>query len=75
MSKLIIADNEIGINKDGMYCLNDLHKAAMSAGKASASHKPSEFTRSDNTKAFIEAVESEAGMPALRIVKGGVSGT
>lgn len=75
MSKLIIADNEIGINKDGMYCLNDLHKAAMSAGKASASHRPSEFARSDNTKAFIEAVESEADTPALKIVKGGVSGT
>lgn len=75
MSKLIIADNEIGINKDGMYCLNDLHKAAMSAGKASASHKPSEFARVDSNKAFISALESEAGIPALKTVKGGRSGT
>ena len=73
MSKLIIADNEIGINKDGMYCLNDLHKAAMSVGKASASHKPSEFARYDNTKAFIEAVESAVGLPALKTVRGGNS--
>ena len=75
MSKLIIADNEIGINKDGMYCLNDLHKAAMSAGKASESQRPSEFARVDSNKAFISALESEAGIPALKTVKGGRSGT
>ena len=29
MGKLIIAESEVSINRDGLYCLNDLHKAAV----------------------------------------------
>ena len=76
MSKLIIADTTVGINHDGMYCLNHLHKAAMAQGKAAESHKPSEFFRSAEVMAFVGAVELEAGIPASKTVKGrGVTGT
>lgn len=75
MGVLIIADNEIGINKDGMYCLNDLHRAAVAQGKATESQKPSEFARVESNKSFFLALESEAGIPALKKVKGGRSGT
>lgn len=76
MGVLIIADTQVGINKDGMYCLNHLHKAAMAQGKATESHKPSEFFRSAEVMAFVGAVELEAGIPASKTVKGrGVTGT
>lgn len=75
MGNLVIAETSISINKDGLYCLNHLHKAAMAQGKATESQRPSEFARVDSNKAFISALESEAGIPALKTVKGGRSGT
>lgn len=71
MGVLIIANNEVGINKDGMYCLNDLHRAAMAQGKATESHKPSKFTRNADVSAFISALESEGQICPLKVVKGG----
>ena len=52
--KLIIADMSVNINSDGLYCLNDLHKAAVKAGIADdENHKPSAFKRYQHE--FIEA--------------------
>lgn len=71
-NKLIIADNTININADGLYCLNDLHKAAKIEGIATDSQKPSEFLRGASVKAFVEEL-SKAGNPApVKTVKGGV---
>lgn len=76
MGDLVIADTSISINKDGFYCLNHLHKAAMAQGKATESQRPSEFFRSAEVMAFVGAVELEAGIPASKTVKGrGVTGT
>lgn len=75
-NKLIIAEQEIAINKDGMYCLNHLHKAAMANGKATESQRPSAFLSSESASRFVEALDLEAGFPASVItVKGGRSGT
>ena len=42
--KLIIAGMSVNINSDGLYCLNDLHKAAVKEGMADEnSHRPSTF--------------------------------
>lgn len=72
MSKLIIADNEIGINKDGMYCLNDLHKVAITAGKATESHAPSQFLRNDSVKSFIAVLDSDVqNCTSVKTSKGG----
>lgn len=70
MSKLIIADTAVGINKDGLYCLNHLHKAAMAQGKATESQRPGAFTKSQ--AGFIEAVDA-TGIASVKTVKGGVS--
>lgn len=67
MSKLIIADTTVGINQEGMYCLNHLHKAAMAQGKATDSQRPSNFIKSQSE--FIDAVKA-TGI-ALKISKGG----
>ena len=73
MSKLIIADNEIDINKDGLYCLNDMHKAAMAIGVATESQRPGNFVLSQ--AAFISAVDA-TGLAAIKAVKGGkIQGT
>ena len=70
MSKLIIADTTVGINKDGLYCLNHLHKAAMAQGRATESQRPGAFTKSQ--AGFIEAVDA-TGIASVKTVKGGVS--
>lgn len=75
-NKLIIAEQEISINKGGMYCLNDLHKAAVANGRATESQRPSEFLRNDGVAMFIKAAELETGFPASKTVKGrGITGT
>lgn len=66
---LVIADHSISVSADGMYNLNDLHRAAIAQGKANSSHKPSEFKRFNG--AFITALETKAGFPALKTVRGG----
>lgn len=72
--KVVMIDGWV-IKQDakGLFCLNDLHKAAGGANK----HKPSEWLRLDASKVFLE--ELRAGNPAtnyLYIRKGrGVTGT
>lgn len=74
MSKLIVAESEVTINKDGMYCLNDLHRIAVANGQATESQRPSKFIQSQS--AFISALDSEAHQSAsVKTVKGGKSGT
>lgn len=76
MSKLIIADSEVTINKDGMYCLNDLHRIAVANGQANESQRPSKFLSSESASSFISALDSEAQNSAsVKTVKGGKSGT
>jgi hypothetical protein len=76
MSNLIIADSQVSINKDGMYCLNDLHKIAVANGQATESQRPSKFLSSESVISFISALDSEARNSAsVKTVKGGKSGT
>ena len=72
MGNLVIAETSIGINKDGLYCLNHLHKAAVKQGKATDSQRPSNFVLSQAE--FISAVEN-ASQLALKQVKGRSGGT
>ena len=70
--KLQIMNTEVTINKNGLYCLNDLHKAAVAAGMADEnSHRPSIFKTSQHE--FIEACITAS--ETIISVKGGKSGT
>ena len=72
MGKLIIAESEVSINRDGLYCLNDLHKVAIAKGMADENnHRPSKFK--DSQCEFIEACLKAS--EKLVSVKGGKSGT
>ena len=70
--KLQIMNTEVTINKNGLYCLNDLHKAAVASGMADEdNHRPSKFK--DSQHEFLEACIKAS--ETIISVKGGKSGT
>ncbi|MGO1190318.1 KilA-N domain-containing protein [Vibrio casei] len=50
MKHLLISNNEIRINEDGLYNLNDLHEASGGDKR----HLPSQFMRSNNFKEVVD---------------------
>ena len=71
---LTISNSNIGM-KDGLYSLNDLHRASGSNKK----HKPANFMRIENTKNLITEIERCSYMRngtksmAYKVIKGGDS--
>lgn len=72
MIMLTICDRTVGVI-DGLYCLNDLHKASGGAVK----HQPSFFLRNKETKELIMEIDRSANMmngdsvKAVRKIRGG----
>lgn len=66
MSALTIISTEIR-QLDGLYSLNDLHKAAGSEGK----YKPANFIRLDTTQALIEEIQVSEMSLANKTIHGG----
>lgn len=52
---------------DGLYSLNDLHKAAGGSDK----HRPNQFLRMDTTRALIEEIQSSDMRSATKTINGG----
>lgn len=69
VNAIVIESHSIAVKADGMYCLNDLHKAAMALGKATESQKPSNFIKSQAD--FVAAVDA-TGVSSVKSIKGGV---
>ena len=72
-----IEGNAIRRDGEGRYSLNDLHKAAIAAGKANESQRPGNFLKADSVQAFIAAYEAEAGsatkIALVKTINGGVA--
>ena len=66
---IIVCNTQVSINKDGLYCLNDLHKAA----GGEARHQPAQFLRLDSTKELVNELSKEIGDMGnpISVVKGG----
>lgn len=87
MNQLVTIDDvAVRVDAHGRYCLNDLHKAAIAHGKATESHRPSEFLSNQGVQAFVAELDhqnqceemhtaqniSKAGFPAsVKSIKGG----
>ncbi len=64
---LTVLNTEIRIH-DGLYSLNDLHRAAGGEKK----HEPHRWLRNDQTKALIEEIECspDLGITPVKVIKG-----
>lgn len=84
MQVITIENIAVRTDAQGRYCLNDLHKAAIANGRATESHRPSEFLSNQGVQAFISALdvsdaenigkaENPALVKSIKSVKGGKS--
>lgn len=65
---IIICNTAIGQDAEGRYCLNDLHKAAGGENR----HRPSIWAENRQVKNLVSELDSEAGIPALVMNRGGL---
>ena len=66
---LIVCNVAVSMNKDGLYSLNDFHKAA----GGEARHQPAQFLRLDSTKELVNELSKEIGDMGnpISVIKGG----
>lgn len=62
---IVMFNQEIRRDKEGRYCLNDLHKAAGGEAK----HQPAQFLRLDSTKELVQEIGT-MGNPIV-VINGG----
>lgn len=77
MHSLTISSTHVRQDADGRYCLNDLHRAAMSNGKATKSHRPGTFLRRPETVALVAAMQKRCTsqcITTVRTIKGNTPG-
>lgn len=67
MTNLVISGLKVRTDADGLFSLNDLHKAAGAENR----HRPSLWVENQQAKELISEIQAEAGKPALVTVKGG----
>ena len=58
---------------NGLYSLNDIHRAAMALGMANESQRPGSFLKTDIAKDLIAEIEGDATnvAPPIQVLKGG----
>lgn len=65
---ITILNTAIKQDKKGLFCINDIHKAAGGKNK----HKPSYWLSNQLTKELIAEISSDGGIP-LSVVRGGLN--
>lgn len=72
MTSLIAIEGvKVRQDEEGRYCLNDLHKAAMSAGKASSAQRPAQFLRTETVQAFVQTLTDAQKSASVVTIRGG----
>ena len=74
-TNITVFEKTIRIDAEGRFCLNDIHKAAMANGKATESQRPGSFFQSESVQSFIEAVDENATIVAVKKTQGRNGGT
>lgn len=64
---IIVCNTQVSINKDGLYCLNDLHKASGGESK----NRPGYWLDTATAKKMIQLLEVRDGKHAFKSIKGG----
>ena len=67
MKDLELFDNRIRIDDDAFINITDMWRASGGDNK----NRPKYFLENEQTKAFIDELESKGGIPPFRIVRGG----
>nr|DAQ82247.1 MAG TPA: KilA-N domain [Caudoviricetes sp.] len=66
MTNLVISNTSINFN-NGLYSLNDLHKAS----GGDMNNQPSNFLKLDSTKALTREISNETNKPSFETINGG----
>ncbi|HEX8610179.1 MAG TPA: KilA-N domain-containing protein [Telluria sp.] len=66
-----VAGVAIAQDQAGRYCLNDLHKAAMLAKKATESHRPGNFLKTADVVKFAQVLSDATNVAPVETIKGG----
>lgn len=72
-SQPIVSLCGVGVRQDaeGRYSLNDLHKAAKAAGKATQAQRPAQFLRTGSVQAFVQTLTDAQKSASVVSVRGG----
>ena len=74
-TNITVFEKTIRIDAEGRFCLNDIHKAAMANGSATESQRPGSFFQSESVQSFVEAVDENATIVAVKKTQGRNGGT
>ena len=67
--ELVMFDTTIRQDKEGRYCLNDLHKAAIIYGSNGRTKEPGKFMASPQTIELIDEIETTQNLGSLPVNK------
>lgn len=67
MNNLMLCDQTVRVDDNGLVCLTDMWKASGKKGQ----HAPALFLRNDKVKDFIQSLEAKVQKCTLSILKGG----
>ena len=68
---ITLSNTAIRRDAEGRHSLNDLHKAAMAAGKASEVHRPASFLRTAGVQEFVQTLSDAQNCASVVSIKGG----
>lgn len=75
LTTLSVFETDVHIDADGRFSLNDIHKAAVSAGLATASQRPGAFLRNKDAQRYVDELNLNAQIRAVKKIAGKTGGS